>query len=363
MRVLFWLFPALALGTYYKVPSPNGTYGVSIQDIVLTDDQFPDPFLNRSSRRLLASIIAPTGPRSACTPALQPYMPLPTAQFWEQALHELLPWNFNGTLSETLLQLCASGSTFTTTREPVILFAPGAGVARQFYHILMSNFVAQTGYTVITYEQPGRTEFVWFPDGEVERIQRNFTPGEPVPLLVQDGELILNWYNISKAAMWGHSEGGEVASGVVVQDDRVLGGIDLDGGFYSNVTSLNHTTTKPFALFAHTGHYQNNSLTPWWKVWENSEGDKWQLQLNESTHYTFSDAPYLVRDLYDLAKEYNESQVTAAIGAIPGTTAIEVISAMGGAFFDFVFGRAPASGVVQTANKLEWFTVENVTIV
>lgn len=360
MKLILSLLATIVQAQYFTVPRPSGPYGVSIEDVVLTDDRLRDPYLNTSLRRIVASIISSTGPVMNCMPVLQPYMPLPTAQFWEQAVTELIPLNFNYTFSETTLQLC--NSTAKNTSEPMIVFAPGAQIARQLYHILMMNLVAQTGYTIVTYDQPGYADFEWFPDGEIEMAQQNFTFGGPVKTLVQDAIFILDALNYSKTAVWGHSEGGEVAAGDVIHDKRFLGGINLDGGFYSNYTLLNHTTSTPFAFFSRTGQDQANALTPWSTAWQNLKGSKWQLQLNESTHYSFSDAPYLVRKLYNLTSGSNTSDLAEAIGTIPGETAIQVIPAMGAAIFDFVFGKTAASSVVQRANSLEWFTVQNVSI-
>lgn len=163
--------------------------------------------------------------------------------------------------------------------------------------------------------------------------------------------------------MWGHSEGGEVAGGAVVHDVRLLGGIDLDGGFYSNYTLLNYTSSTPFALFSRTGHDQADSLAPWTTVWENLKRDKWQLQLNSSTHLSFSDAPYLVRDLYNFPDRVNDTDIVDAIGAIPGNISIAVVPAMAAKFFSFVLGMASAVSVTQAASSLEWFKIQNVTIV
>lgn len=359
MLSLTFIFPALALGAYYHVPRPEGPYGVSIEDATLVDHNLEDPYLNLNHRRIAVSVISATEMNATCKPSYQPYLPLLAAQFWEQALSNSTELPLNGTFSETSLSLCQQCPR--NSSAPFLLFAPGAGVARQFYHILLSKIVALSGYTIVSFEQPGLTEFEYFSDGSIEYGKTDAAGSNGLNYLVKDASFILDHFNVSKAAIFGHSEGGDVAVNTIIADQRFQGGLDMDGGFWGFI--LNHTTSRPFTILSSSGHNQSNAETPWSTVWANLLGDRWQLELNGSVHTTYGDYPYLMKDLYNLSAVAPPKLVDEVAGTIPAQEAINAISQAVIGFFDFVFGKTSVQDVAAAAVNTGKFVVKNSTVV
>lgn len=359
MIALTLLFPLLALSAYYHVPQPQGPYGVSIEDVILIDHSLPDPYLNLSYRRLAASVISAIDPNTTCKPSYQPYLPLLSAQFWEQAFANSTELPLNGTFSETSLSLCQP--TPKNASAPFLVFAPGAGVARQFYHITLSQIVAQSGYTIVSWEQPGYVEFEYFPDGSIEYGQIDPSNGNGIESNVQDVSFILDYFNVSKAGTFGHSEGGDISVNAIINETRLIGGMDWDGGFYGPI--LNHTSSTPFAILSSSGHNQSDAETPWDTVWANLLGDKWQIELNGSVHTTYGDYPYLMKDLYNLTNIAGPKLVDEVAGTLPAREALQAITTATIGFFEFVFGRASAQEVAAAAMGTGEYIVKNITIV
>jgi hypothetical protein len=60
-------------------------------------------------------------------------------------------------------------------------------------------------------------------------------------------------------AMFGHSLGGATAFSVLGADDRVLGGLNVNGTLFGiNGPTLANGTSKPFMLMGHEGHTREN---------------------------------------------------------------------------------------------------------
>ena len=81
-------------------------------------------------------------------------------------------------------------------------------------------------------------------------------------------------------------QGGSTAANVLATDDRLQGGINLDGTIFGPV--VNTGFSKPFVLFG-----AGNSavdVDTWNKLWELMTGFKLQIDLLGSLHAAFSDA-------------------------------------------------------------------------
>ncbi|KAJ9611533.1 hypothetical protein H2200_004717 [Cladophialophora chaetospira] len=372
-QFLLSALPALAWATY-TVHHPNGTYKVSVQDRQLNNTHLPDPYLPLPYRLIEISIITPVA-NTSCKPVTQPYIAAPkSAHFWEQALTNLTGFSFNGTISQTVLELCKPEEPNTAIwgrEKPVILFAPGAGYPRQLYSILLTTLVAKSGYTIISFEQPGYAEFETFPDGTTETGKTNVSAGNGLNFLVQDVSFILDTLHNStnskstKVGMFGHSEGGAVTAASILADPRLLGGINLDGAFYGPPLAMNASINVPFAIFSSSIH--NQSTSPSWPVvWANLYGDKWQIQLNDSQHASYGDFPFLA-DLWGLRNGKTPKEVTEVIdelvGGIGGGEAVEAVSELVKTFFDVLFEKEDARDVVNTADEEGVWKVQNVTVV
>jgi hypothetical protein len=145
-----------------------------------------------------------------------------------------------------------------TARYPVVVFAPGGGMKGLTYHVLLED-LASHGWVVAAIDPPYNARGVRFPDG---RVLGNLQPDErgwPAPRNPEESrryyqERIVHWsrdvsFVIDQltaldrgngpfarrldlrhgVGVFGHSRGGQAAGAVRLLDERVRGGINIDG--------------------------------------------------------------------------------------------------------------------------------------
>jgi hypothetical protein len=145
-----------------------------------------------------------------------------------------------------------------SARYPVVIFAPGGGMKALTYHVLLED-LASHGWVVAAIDPPYNAWAVRFLDG---RVLGNLPPSErgwPEPTNPAEyeryyQERIVHWsHDVSFAidqltalntgngpfsrrldlergvGVYGHSRGGQAAAAVRILDERVRGGINLDG--------------------------------------------------------------------------------------------------------------------------------------
>ncbi len=145
-----------------------------------------------------------------------------------------------------------------TARYPVVIFAPGGGMKGLTYHTLLED-LASHGWVVAAIDPPYNARAVRFPDG---RVLGNLQPAErgwPQTRNREENrryyqERIVHWcrdvsfvidqltaldrgngpfakrLDVQRGVgMFGHSRGGQAAGAVRLLDERVRGGINLDG--------------------------------------------------------------------------------------------------------------------------------------
>ncbi|MGH9937826.1 MAG: alpha/beta hydrolase family protein, partial [Blastocatellia bacterium] len=143
-------------------------------------------------------------------------------------------------------------------RYPVVVFAPGGGMKGLIYHVLLED-LASHGWVVAAIDPPYNARAVRFPDG---RVLGNLQPAErgwPQTRNREENrryyqERIVHWsrdvsFVIDQltaldrgngpfarrldlqrgVGVFGHSRGGQAAGAVRLLDDRVRGGINIDG--------------------------------------------------------------------------------------------------------------------------------------
>ncbi len=143
-------------------------------------------------------------------------------------------------------------------RYPVILFAPGGGMKGLTYHVFFED-LASHGWVVAAIDPPYNARAVRFPDGRVLGRLAPDQRGWPEPKSQEEElkyyqERIVHWcgdvsFVINQltaldsgdgpfakrldlqrgVGMFGHSRGGQAAGAVRLLDDRVRGGINIDG--------------------------------------------------------------------------------------------------------------------------------------
>ena len=331
------------------LPALLGPHAVhEIYNVELVDESRIDPFapsnLGPQPRRIMVSVFQPvTGLCSNST--VIPYMPSVVASYYDEVA--MIP-AFNGS---RIHDSCQS-SHCRVKESPLLLFSTGSGASRFIYSAL-AQAVASSGYTVITVDHTYDAPLVQFTNGSIAYRNR---PGEDnpngtdtTPLYEQDLEVrtadlefVLNsieagnltelgYIDTKRVGSYGHSLGGATAVSALINDTRLVGGIDWDGAIEGPL--LSEGTDKPFLIIASQFNNQS-SVSGWSEVWSHLRGWRLQLQITDFTHYHFTDAPLLT-------KVYNV-EVPALLGpnAPDGGKAFKTVWAYTTAFFDFILKDA-----------------------
>ena len=133
----------------------------------------------------------------------------------------------------------------------------------------------------------------------------------------------------------------------------------MDGSFYG--APLTHKTEKPFLIFASdmTGPLKHNQTTVhgWAVVWQNLLGPKWQLQIKDSAHNTFTDI-IILGELFGL---YKIPVVTDILGSINPREALNIQVYVLSTLARVLLGHENVTSVIETAKNFKEVVVVNAT--
>ncbi|PVH71232.1 PAF acetylhydrolase family protein [Cadophora sp. DSE1049] len=326
-------------------PPPTGPYNTTLATFKLTDKNRLDPYApTKTPRALMISVFNPI-PSSQCSALLTPYMDPITADF-KDALYAPLGIPA-GTFGSIDLQICKPKSR-KAKAYPIVIFSPGSGNSRLGYSAIAQQ-VSSAGYTVITIDHPYDADIVTFPDNStILGIDIEDDIDFAVDVRAQDVSFVLSQLSqpstsqkllpgvgcdldVSKVAIFGHSLGGATSAQVMLKDKRIVGGINMDGTFFSTV--VNKGLKRPFMILSHEGKNITTDES-WTTTWNGLTGWKRQFELSGSQHGTFTDFPLLVTALgFDGMLGDAGAEL---LGTIGGPRAMEVITAYVQAFMDFM---------------------------
>jgi len=239
------------------------------------------------------------------------------------------------------------------SKYPVVLLGAGLNTTRLFYSALAQE-IASTGYTVITMDHPYETDVVEFPSdgsvifgGNVVGDLNNTAPLiRALDIRSRDASFILDKLRIpfpdssrkdagkkAKVGMVGHSFGGAAAASAMLNDTRIVGGVNLDGYMFGPV--LDTGVGRPglhqsFLLWGSTGH--NSSTDPSWGQFLETMKNKpavereWvkELSLSGSMHGSFGDYGVIADVAGWREDERLAPLVDAFAGPISGTRMMEI---------------------------------------
>lgn len=335
------------IGAAERFPSPSGPYQVGITQHIFNHTTPNDPVAPKNATNvLLATIYYPT--LSIPSPnATARYLDPTTAELWGSALH--FP---NGSLEslETWNQWQApflKKSEYETSQQPTVIFSPGGGANAIMYTALSSELASQ-GYTVVALDHPGEIPYLQLPDGAGGIYGIDITASWPRELqtavyhmrasdalaVIRDlypayVESIGANFNTTHFFMAGHSIGGAAAAGAMALAPSILGGINLDGGYYDEFPDAK----RPYLLVA--GEEHTPDIDPTWSPFSSNQSGWWEwVNVTGTDHLDFSD----IGDWVDLLGLRNQT-ITPELGPIWSPRMNYVVNSYVLGFFDFVLGR------------------------
>jgi dienelactone hydrolase len=324
-------------------PTPPGPYKVGTLSLEATDTSRLDPFgFIPHHRRLMFSFFYPT-----TTPEDHPFATyMPSARLasdFDEIDH--FP---SGTTARYQPQAYSGAPVHSPGSPlPVILFSTGFGVLREHYTIMLQN-LASEGYFCVSIGHTYDTA-IHFPDGEtVWQIGRTGEDPElstrvraedalfslsqlaDVAFCKQIPGLAPEMLDLSRVGMLGHSLGGAAALEAMVMDERIKGGVNLDGAFQGEQMTVG--TERPFLVISAPKEKGEEDSTLG-KTWEHLRGWKAALEIEGAVHMSFADCcTYLkLLDVLDLVDPKRKLW-----GTIDPLRMMVVQSTYLKAFFDFV---------------------------
>lgn len=363
---LFSIAAAASQSARVALPKPTGLYQVGRNVAELIDYNSIQPFASASEpRKLMVSAFFPV---EGGTVQAAPYMPHLTANFEDVELASAGLKTPNGTFERLQLSLARVPSTYKADnglpcQHPVVLFMPAEGTTRLFYSQIAST-IASNGYIVLTIDTPYDVDIVQYSDGSVTFLNQTIVSGNATEQLeagilavqtrAQDASFVLDslsnltlshslvpnmppsGLNTTRVAMFGHSLGGAATLAVLENDDRVVGGINMDGAFFP--PTIQQGTNKPFMIMAHSNHTRVDSdpLNSWALTWPSITGWKRDIIINGTLHYDFSDYPIILETLKITPPTKIAESESILVGHLEGRRALQIVTTYVTAFLDMV---------------------------
>ena len=339
--------------TAVPLPALPGPYAVGTISLEAIDTKRLDPYApTPQPRRLMISAFYPTTDNHH---PFAPYLPTALAAAADQYLG--FPPGF---LEQIQTRSYANARLKEVPDIPVILFSPGLGSSREASQILLEG-IASYGYFVVAMDHSYDAEIVEFPDGElVFGLGLN---GDTLALetRTKDTSFVLDQLGNSTfiqqvpgivhrkpennhVAMFGHSLGGATTLQAMGVDRRIIGGCNLDGPLSSS--QLTTFINRPFLQFGRANHTRFNDPA-WEAVWKHLTGWRAEIELANSTHFTFLDDSAIFTEMGLISTLDPGGTEYGTINGIRATV-VEIAYLKG--FFDFVFGRG-GDGMLRRPDK------------
>ena len=327
----------------------NGLPPVGVRTMTFTDETRLEDFAPVSqAREVLVSLFYPSGKPFDNLDHLEPkrtrYLPDVTAELYDRdfILQGARPGVVQRIYSDSRVNATLyTGGGHGSLR--LLVFSPGYNMTFRFYTAILEE-IARKGYIVAAIDHPYDAAIVEFPNGKVVYGSADLNLSKALDTRIQDIRFVLNELsqsalshpfpiNTNQVVAFGHSLGGDAAVEVMVNDRRVAGALNFDGGFYGSFATSEHPIFRPVVLF-------RNSATPpgnnWDNAWWRLAGSKVELVLQGTTPYSFSDLPILA-DALGIRRALSLGFFGPInIGSLSGMRILDLMSAYVSAFANFV---------------------------
>jgi hypothetical protein len=357
-------------------PEPTGPHAVGRTELHLVDPGRGHPWAEEATERdVMVSVWYPAGdgagtgePAPYVTPSVSGVL---RSEMEQGGLHRDSV-DFDAFRVNALQDVPVAG----TGPFPVVLYSPGLEQSR-FLNALHLEELASHGYVVAAMDHPYETLAVDMPDG---RVLRTSAPSfgtealkEAVAVRREDARLVLEGLtalseggspdaggqeppaglgealDLDAVGMFGHSAGGLTAAEVMLEDDRVDAGLDLEGtiGYHVGDEVWSEANLRgvdrPFALLTagragvdlqpHHSGYSAGFRT----FVEASSADVLELYMAEGEHFSYTDHQWVLPAVDKALQPGNRSWpdlVEGAIGTVDPEESVRAQRDCVTAFFD-----------------------------
>ncbi|MDA2808783.1 alpha/beta hydrolase family protein [Nocardiopsis suaedae] len=369
-----------------RPPEPTGSHAVGRVDLELVDESRGHPWVEGSERReLMLSVWYP-----ARKGGVGPRAPYASGAVGDYLLSQVEKVG----LSRDAVDIGASRANARLGADvaadagslPVVLYSHGFNQTRYQATAQLEELASQ-GYVVVAMDHPYESIAVELADGRVVRSAVPEQMGatemyrEAIGVRQDDARFVLDMLeqaadgagasalgsavegadgagevppglagamDLSSVGMFGHSAGGFTAAELMVVDDRIDAGADLDGSIGYHVPdevwgrSNTNGSDRPFMImgggWSSAGYPHTSRESPDWEMFRAaSTGPTVEVYLEEGEHMSFIDTQWYLHQLEEGADPSGpawERTVDASIGTIGPERSVAAQRAYLTAFFD-----------------------------
>ncbi|KAG9024933.1 hypothetical protein FRB95_010859 [Tulasnella sp. JGI-2019a] len=355
-----------AAPTPVRLPAPlNATFPVGSQVFKLVDNNRTDPYNATEKRAVEITVYYPSAGQNDGTCSngtnLAPYMPAAMASLIDQNLG--IP---SGAMESVFTDTCLGAPSISSAQRNLIVMSTGLGFTRLIYQTFTTALAAH-GYVVISIDHPYDAGVVEYPDGRlVLAAPMNLSDPTVIQSMVnvrtKDVQFVLDQVcnnkdltlgipvdcGVRKVGMFGHSLGGATAADMTIIDQRIAGGVNLDGMFVPTQDGPDVSPDTHFLLMTSEGHNETTDPTygDWFKTSTAKSAPRFTATVNGAQHMAFTDFPVLL-DLFGVPRSELPAVEQAKLGTIDGHRISEIIQVSLNAWFNWIL-----KGKVADADSL-----------
>jgi len=362
-----------------RLPAPTGPHRVGVTTLHLVDHDRPDPWPDAAGapRELVATVFYPARDVRGypVAPQMTPGAAEKFARIDVHHAHPELPksgvdWAATRTHSHV-------GAPASPVRRPVLLYSPGAADPRTLNTTLAED-LASRGYVVVSFDHPGETSEVEFPDGRVRTIA---LPADPrvdpavframIDTRLADAKFVLDRLavlagggnpdvtgralprhlgralDLRRVGAYGHSAGGTTAAELMYEDRRVDAAVNLEG-YLDHGTGqpgqpgellpvARHGVDRPLLLLGTDG-YRDARYDSSWAAMLAHGGPTTHREVADATHWVFTDFAAMAPQFQAAGLMTREDRVRL-VGAIGPARSVPLVRGLVGSFFDRALRR------------------------
>ena len=298
------------------LPQPTGSYGIGVKRMHLVDVSRPENFTSNATdvREMMIQLWYPIegtdgGPKTD-------YMDAPTFQ-WLKGRSPIPLITIPNNAYEFVRPHSRNETTIALGLFPVVVFSPGYDGVYQIYTSFIEDLVTH-GFVVVSINHPYVSGITVFPDGRtvglaevpVDPVAREAFFNMSLRTIVSDVKFVLDTitvmnqsdpdfsghFDLENVGMYGHSFGGANTAVCCYEDHRFCTGLTLDGVFYKEF--IPGDITVPFFFMFAEARLVNDETIRY--MWDHTTDDTFNMSIDGSTHYAFTDVGVLLSHLVPL---------------------------------------------------------------
>jgi pimeloyl-ACP methyl ester carboxylesterase len=277
---------------------PTGPYAIGTTELHLVDEDRADPWFPEEDRQLMVSMWFPTEDQGRTAP----YMTAGESAVFVDQLRIDAPADYFASVETNAV----ADADPLRGKLPLVMLSPGWSFPRATLTSLAEELASQ-GYAVAAvghnYEAPmtlpgGETNPCLAcptgPKGELVTAHRAEDLSFVLDELTEHGSEWRRHLDRQNVAVGGHSIGGSGAHATVQTDDRFTAGFILDSAMFDHTDA---PVDRPFLLLGNEKNALPGGNDNWIPAWNQMSDWKRWIQVEQTTHSSFTDLAMFADDL------------------------------------------------------------------